>query len=86
MGLAGPGRAVTPVGTATGSDGRGASRSMNGVSDVERDVKDDVKMSNSSSSSSSTTIAGPGVPPTASSGVVLPPPSKMSVPQMVDGP
>ncbi|KXN89713.1 hypothetical protein AN958_05253 [Leucoagaricus sp. SymC.cos] len=101
IGLAGPGRAVTPA----GPEGRGASfaspstRSVNGgpaasegedresvVKDKERIVVD------------AKVIAGPGVPPApppvssstmnaaTNSPMTLPPPSKLSVAQMVDGP
>lgn len=90
--LAGPGRAGTPV----GSEGRSgpftspSARSVNGaVSGVETEEREREK-NKERVTEEQKIVSGPGIPPlstsaSANSPVTLPPPSKMSVPQMVDG-
>lgn len=95
VGLAGPGRAATPV----GSEGRSSSftspsaRNTNGVIGGEEREREREKGKDRTGSVLEETkvMAGPGVPSSpapalsvrTSPPVTLPPPSKMSVPQMV---
>jgi len=98
IGLAGPGRAATPAGSEgrSASFTSPSSRNTNGVaSGVDVEEREREKEKERTGAGEETKVkAGPGVPSspapapsarTTSPPVTLPPPSKMSLPQMVDG-